>query len=488
MAERERWHNRTAFVMASIGSAVGLGNLWRFPYICYKNGGGAFLIPYFVALFTAGIPLMILELSLGHKFQGSAPHSLCSIKKKWEWLGWWAILTGFIITIYYNVIIAWSVIYMFYSFPLSWGNNAKVFFFQKFLKLSPSPMQIGNIRGPILLALIFVWISIYLIIYRGIKRVGKIVMLTVPLPIILLGILIIRGITLPGAMEGIRYYLTPDFSKLADPKVWLAAYSQIFFSLSLSFGILIAYSSYLPKDHDINNSAFIISLANCGTSFLAGFAVFPILGYLSHIQNVPIDKVIAAGPGLAFVVYPMAIKLLPFAANLFSFLFFLLLITLGIDSAFSLVESGATGLIDKWKMKRPHATMLIAIPGFILGLLFTTHAGLHWLDIIDDITINFGLTSIGIFQCIVVGYILEAEQLRQYANSVSEFSVGKWWNFCIRVLTPVILAVSIILVLKERISAPYGGYPQISLTIGWILFFVLIVLSFVISRRGKKCL
>ena len=178
--------------MASIGSAVGLGNLWRFPYICYKNGGGAFLIPYFVALFTTGIPLMILEFSLGHKFQGSAAHSIRSIKKNWEWLGWWAILTGFIITTYYNVIIAYSVDYIFYSFPLSWGNNAKVFFFEKFLKLSPSPMQLGDIRSPILLALIFVWISIYLIIYRGVKRVGKIVMFTVPLPIILLGILIIR--------------------------------------------------------------------------------------------------------------------------------------------------------------------------------------------------------------------------------------------------------------------------------------------------------
>ena len=225
-------------------------------------------------------------------------------------------------------------------------------------------------------------------------------------------------------MEGIKYYLTPDFAKLADPRVWLAAYSQIFFSLSLSFGILIAYSSYLPKDHDINNSAFIISLANCGTSFLAGFAVFPILGYLSHIQNVPIDKVIAAGPGLAFIVYPTAIKLLPFAANLFSFLFFFLLITLGIDSAFSLVESGATGLIDKWKIKRPLATMLIAIPGFILGLLFTTYGGLHWLDIIDDLTINFGLTSIGIFQNLPAVYNLSVnQQVKKYVPNIETVAV-----------------------------------------------------------------
>ncbi len=484
--ERDRWENRLSFVMASIGSAVGLGNLWRFPYICYKNGGGAFLIPYFVALFTAGIPLMILEFALGHKFQGSAPHSLSQIRKRWEWVGWWALLIGFIITTYYNVVIAWSVDYIFYSFPLSWGNNAKDFFFNKFLGISESPLTIGKIRGHILFALIAVWVSIYFIIHRGVKRVGKVVMLTVPLPIILLAILIVRGLTLPGAIEGVKYYLTPDFSSLADPRVWLAAYSQIFFSLSLGFGILIAYSSYLPQKHDINNSAFIVSLANCGTSFMAGFAVFPVLGYLSHIQGVPIEKVMTAGPGLAFVVYPTAIKLLPFAANLFSFFFFLLLLTLGIDSAFSLVEACVTGVIDKWKMKRTKAILLVSIPGFLIGLIFVTSAGIYYLDIIDDLMTNFGLTSVGILECIAVGFILGAENLRKYSNSVSEFAIGKWWNFCIRVITPIILMVSIILVLKERISSPYGNYPRIALTYGWILFFLLLLISFIIQKE-KKC-
>ena len=156
MAERERWNNRIAFVMASIGSAVGLGNLWRFPYICYKNGGGAFLIPYFVALFTAGIPLMILEFSFGHRFQGSAPHSFASIKKRWEWVGWWALLIGFVITTYYNVVIAWSIDYLFYSFPLSWGDNAKEFFFSKFLNITSSPLNLGGVNLPILLSLIHI--------------------------------------------------------------------------------------------------------------------------------------------------------------------------------------------------------------------------------------------------------------------------------------------------------------------------------------------
>ncbi len=485
MEERERWNNRTAFVMASIGSAVGLGNLWRFPYIAYKNGGGAFLIPYFVALFTAGIPLMILEFSFGHRFQGSAPHSFASIKKGWEWVGWWALLIGFVITTYYNVVIAWSVDYLFYSFPLSWENNAKDFFFNKFLNITSSPLHLGGINLPILLALIGIWVAIYLIIYKGVERVGKVVMFTVPLPIILLGILVIRGMTLPGAMEGIRYYLTPNFSKLADPQVWLAAYAQIFFSLSLSFGILIAYSSYLPADHDVNNSSFIISLANCGTSFLAGFAVFPVLGYLSHTQNIPIEEVIKAGPGLAFVIYPTAIKLLPVAAGLFSFLFFLLLLSLGVDSAFSLVEACVTGVIDKWKIKRIPATIIVSLPGFLLGILFTTRGGLYWLDITDDLMNKFGLTSVAILTCIVGGYILGAEKLRRYVNAVSDFPIGRWWNFCIKFLTPAILGVSIIFVLRERIASPYGGYPLAALAIGWLLFLALPAIAIIISHRGR---
>ncbi|MCD6521580.1 sodium-dependent transporter [Candidatus Calescamantes bacterium] len=486
MAERERWSSRVAFVMATVGSAVGLGNLWRFPYICYKNGGGAFLIPYFVALFTAGIPLMILEFSLGHKFQGSAPHSFSCIRKKWEWLGWWALLIGFVITTYYNVVIAWSVDYLFYSIPVSWGDNAKDFFFKKFLQVSSSPLQLGGIRIPILLAALGVWLSIYLIIYKGVERVGKVVLFTVPLPVILLIILIIRGMTLPGAIEGVKFYLTPDFSKLADPKVWLAAYAQIFFSLSLAFGILIAYSSYLPSHHDINNSAFIISLTNCGTSFLAGFAVFPVLGYLAHVKGVPIEKVVASGPGLAFIAYPTALKLLPFAIQFFSFLFFLLLISLGIDSAFSLVEAVVTGVMDKWKLNRHLSTTLVCIPGIIIGILFTTRAGLLWLDIIDDLMTSFGLTSVGLLQCILVGYIYGAEEMRKYANSVSDFPIGKWWNFCVRILTPIILAISIILVLQDRIKSPYGGYPYPALFCGWGIFFSLIVIAlWLASRRGR---
>ena len=274
IVKRTRWDSRTAFVLAAIGSAIGLGNIWRFPYICYKYGGGAFLIPYFVALLTAGIPLLILEFAIGHRMEGSAPLSFAKISKKTEWLGWFALLIGFGIVCYYAVIMAWSAKYLISSFTLAWGADTKTFFFSKVLNISGGVFEIGRPQGWIVLALFFCWICIVLATWKGIKTVGKVVYITVTLPWVLLIIFVIRGLTLPGAMDGIRYFLTPNFKALANLEVWHAAYSQIFFTLTVGFGVMIAYASFLPRKSDIVNNALIISLSNCATSYIAGFAVF----------------------------------------------------------------------------------------------------------------------------------------------------------------------------------------------------------------------
>jgi NSS family neurotransmitter:Na+ symporter len=266
--------------MAAVGSAVGLGNVWRFPYVCYDNGGGAFLIPFFVAIFTAGIPLLILEFSVGHWARGTPPIAFRKVGKKWEWAGWLAALMPFIVAAYYVVVMAWCFSYMVYSIDLRWGAEAGRFF-TSFLGDTGSPLTLGGISLPILISLFAMWVTIFLILYKGVKRIGKVVALTVPLPTILLIILTIRGLTLPGAMEGISYYLTPDFSKLGDVNVWLAAYAQVFFSFSLAQGIMITYASFLKKKSDLTNNAFIVALADAGTAFLAGFAVFSVVGYLT---------------------------------------------------------------------------------------------------------------------------------------------------------------------------------------------------------------
>jgi len=482
MEEREKWGSRTAFIMASIGAAIGLGNVWRFPYICYSNGGGAFLIPYFIALITAGIPLMILEFSLGRKAQSGAPTAFALVKKGTEWVGWLALFAVMLIFLYYPTIMAWCVNYVVHSFTLKWGTNTQDFFFNKFLQTSSGPGIIGGIRWPVVIGLAIVWLAIYLILVKGVKSVGKVVIWTVTIPWVILIIMVVRGLTLPGAIEGLNYYLTPNFSALLKPNVWLAAYGQVFFTLSLAMGTLIVYSSYLPKKSDISNNAFITSLANSGTSFFAGFAVFSTLGYLAQSMGVGVPEVTKSGVGLAFVTYPTIIRLLPFWAPLFGILFFVMLLTLGIDSAFSQVEPFVAGFTDKWKLNKKWTLRIVCLFGFLIGLIFTTRGGFYWLDIVDYFTCTFGLCLVGFLECIVIGYIYKANKMRKYVNEVSEFKIGKWWNVMIMIVTPIILGVSFVWEFVKLITKGYGGYPRWTSYVGMGILALIIILSFVLMK------
>ena len=489
IAKRERWSSRLSFILAAVGSAVGLGNAWRFPYVAYTNGGGAFLIPYFIALFTAGIPLMILEYGLGQSFQSSAPLAFAKIKKRFEFIGWWALGVGTLIVSYYAVIMSYSFNYLFHSITLSWAGREESFFMNDFLRISSGPGELGSISVPILLGLILTWLLIYLCISKGTESVGKVVMLTVPLPVLLMVVLVIRGLTLPGSMEGLVYYLTPDFSKLLSPSVWLAAYSQVFFSLSLGFGLLIAYASYKPKDSDITNDAFITSLINAGISYLAGFAVFSVLGFFAFATQTDISQVVSAGPGLAFVVYPAAIAKMPIARGAFGVVFFLMLLTLGIDSAFSIVEGVVAGIQDKFRIANKQA-IIIGYSAIVclIGIIYTTQAGLYWLDIVDHWMNNFGLAPVGLAECLVIGYFFTTDSFRRDINSVSDFSIGKWWNVMIRFITPLVLTIVIVLNIITEIKKPYENYPFWSTFVGgWLLVALIIILAFILGKlRGKE--
>lgn len=507
---RDIWESRTSFILASIGSAIGLGNIWRFPYICYENGGGAFLIPYLIALLTSGIPLMILEFSLGHKFSKPAPLALGNIKKGFEALGWFALLIGFGIVTYYAVVMGWCFNYLGFSFNLAWGQNTEGFFFNQFLKISESPMHIGGIQWMIVLGLVLTWICVIASIWKGPKTVGKVVYFTVTIPWIILIVLVIRGVTLPGAIEGLKFYLTPKFSALLDYKVWLAAYSQVFFSLTVGFGVQITYASFLKKESDVVNNAFLVSFANNATSFIGGFAVFATLGYYAHQTGLPVSEVVQSGPHLAFVTYPTIISMLPFAASIFGILFFLMLLTLGIDSAFSLVEAGAASVMSKFKLKRLYVNIGFGIIAFIIGILYTTRGGLYWLDIVDYFMNNYGLLVVGILQCIAIGYFYSHKdlldyvnkrtddktifniptkivELRKYANSKSDFTIGPWWDFCVKYLTPIVVGVLFITNIIDRIKTPYGGYSRLAEFLGgWLVLIIFIVVAVLLYKRKVK--
>ena len=484
---RERWDSRTAFILASIGSAIGLGNIWRFPYVCYECGGGAFLIPFLVALLTAGIPLMVLEYSVGHKFGKGAPLSLGSLKKGFEILGWFALLVGFGIATYYAVVMGWAFNYLGYSFNLAWGDNTQGFFFDQFLKMSESPLQIGSIQWMIALGLLLTWIAIVAAIWKGVKTVGKVVYFTVIIPWVILLVFVIRGITLPGALEGLRYYLTPNFSALMNYRVWLHAYSQVFFSLTIGFGVQITYASFLPKDADVVNNAFLVSLADAATAFVGGFAVFATLGYYSNQTGLPVSEVVQTGPQLAFVTYPTIIKLLPFGSVIFGVLFFLMILTLGIDSAFSLVEAGAASLIQKFNLKRLHVNIGFAIVAGIIGLIYTTSGGLYWLDIVDYFMNNFGLLVVGVLMCVAVGWFYNHNEIREYANSKSDFTIGKWWDFCIKYFTPVVVGILFITNVVDRVKSAYGGYSRLAEFLGgWLLIIVFVIVAVFLYKKKRR--
>jgi len=494
MIKRDIWGSRTAFVLASIGSAIGLGNLWRFPMVCYENGGGAFLIAYAVCLFIAGIPLLMLEFAIGKRMNNAAPGAFNTINKNLEWFGWFAVGVGFFIVTYYSGIMSYCINYFIHSFKLSWGNDPGEFFFGKVLALTDDqahPWSWGKLQLPLLIGMVVAWIWIVMSVWKGTKTVGKVVWITVLGPWLLIIVFVIRGVTLPGASEGLRLYLQPEWIKLLEPKVWIAAISQVFFSLTVGFGVMIAYGSFIDNQTDIIKNAWIIGLADAGTALVGGFAVFGALGHkklLYAMANnldpaaVSFSEVARGGPGLTFITYPEIINGLPLP-SLFGILFFLMLGLLAIDSAFSLVEAVSASLKDKFGWTHKRANITVAVFGFILGLPYVFGAGLHWLDITDHFMNHFGLTAVVLGQCIIVGWYYKASRMRHFINHHSEGKIGIFWDISVQLILPAFILVMLGFEIYERILNPYGDFANRGQEFvhGWLVLIIILIAAIILS-------
>lgn len=482
---RQRWASRTVFLLAAVGSAVGLGNVWRFPYLAGRYGGGAFLVPYSIALILIGIPLLMLEFAVGQKMQQGTVGSFRRLNRNFGGLGIFALFSGFIIVSYYAVVMAWCLVYLLASFKVPWSSNSETYFYENVLQLSDGISAVSGINWQILLALALVWLTIYFCVWQGTTSVGKIVPYSVPLPILLLLALLIRAVTLPGFLSGWQVYLTPNWSSLIAAEVWTAAFSQTFYTLTLAFGIMIVYASYKDREDDIAKNTWLTAIINGSISLFAGLVVFAILGYMSLQTNTPVTELAASGPGLAFVVFPEALSLMPLPW-LFSLMFFLTLFSLGIDSAFSIVEALNAAILDErgdWQVSR--VSMGICCLGFIAGIIYTTKSGLYFLDLVDHFVTNYNLILVGIFQSILAGWLYGSEKLRRYINSVSEWQVGKWWNIAIKYVVPMVLVALIATQFSTDINTPYEDYPGWLLAIGWsvvlvplLMFVILLVMNF----------
>lgn len=486
--EREQWGSKIGFILAAVGSAVGLGNIWRFPYLVYNNGGGAFLVPYFIAIITAAIPLLLLEYGMGHKYRASTPLALARSNRKWEWLGWWPTVNAFFILTYYSMILSWSIKYLTLSFNKGWGSNPDNYFYNDFLKLSSSPFEFTTIIWAILIGIALLWLLNWFICYRGVKGgIEKLNKVLLPLLIIIMIIIAIKGITLEGSTLGLNRLFTPDWSKVKDPNVWITAYGQVFFSLSIGMGIMMTYASYLPRKSDINNSAFMTSFANCGFEFLCAIAVFSILGFMANSQGVPVEEVVSSGIGLAFIVFPKVFSVMGAWGNVLGVLFFICLIFAGLTSSVSLVEAVSAPFIDKFGWKRKNVVTVICILGFVVSIAFATNAGLYLLDIIDNFINNYGIVVIGLLEAFVIGWIVKPEKIRKHINSVSYFRIGKWWNIAIKYVTPAILTFMLISSIINELKNPYGGYSISALiAYGWTIVGASIIAAIIITRRPWK--
>ncbi|MDD5986293.1 MAG: sodium-dependent transporter [Eubacteriales bacterium] len=480
----DKWNSKLGFLMAAIGSAVGLGNLWRFPYVAASNGGGAFLLPYFFAIITAGIPILIMEYTIGKTYRGGAPAALARINQKFEWLGWVQVMVSFMILIYYFAIVVWTLCYVFFSIKQTWGADPTSFFVS-FLGTTDSAHHLGGIKTNLILPFLIVWGLAAVIMYAGIsKGIERACRIGLPILLILTFVLVIRGITLPGATEGLQYMFKPRWSSLHEPHVWVAAYGQIFYSLSIAFGIMVSYASYLPKKTDVVNAAFITACANHGFEIFAGIGVFSIIGFMASQQGVPIEQVAGQGVGLAFMTFPTAISTLPAMNGLVGVCFFGALFVAGITSLISISQVIITGIEGKFKISsHKRAVTLVFVPSFLLSILFITGAGLNILDILDAHINNVGLTVCGFVEVLMISWLSNPEKIRTLANEYSNFSVGKWWTYSLKIITVIMLGVMTFLNTYQYITKGYGSYSRLDQTIfGWGALLIVAVFAVIFTR------
>jgi NSS family neurotransmitter:Na+ symporter len=485
--KREAFGSRNVFILSAIGSAVGLGNIWRFPYVAYEGGGGAFLIPYLCALLTAGIPLLFFDYAIGHRFRGSAPLAFRRLHRRAEPLGWWQVLICVVIAVYYAVIIAWAAMYTWFSAQLTWGpGNENDFFFTDFLQ-SADVAETGistEFVPQVGIPLVVVWLIVIVIMALGVKRgIGRANMILMPLLTVMFAILVVQSLFLPGAMDGLNAFFTPNWEALADPAVWASAYGHIFFSLSVAFGIMVTYSSYLKRKTDLTGSGLVVAFANSGFEILAGIGVFAALGFMAQAQGTDVSGVASSGIGLAFIAFPTIVSQAT-GGSIIGVLFFGALVFAGVTSLISILEVIVAALQDKLGWARIRTTLTVSIPLAIVSMaLFSTTTAISVLDTADAFVNAFGIMAVALVAVVIVAWLLhKLPALVEHLNRRSSFRVGRFWMLLVGALAPLVLGYLLVTELISKISEPYGGYPDWFLAVfGWGMVIGLVVLALLLS-------
>ncbi|CAF3375638.1 unnamed protein product [Rotaria sp. Silwood1] len=492
--ERDNWSNRIVYLLSIIGFVVDLGNVWRFPTTCYRNGGGAFLIPYFTFLCLVGLPCMYLELAIGQYHRLGYITIWNKICPPLKGIGYSMLIINLYVLSYYNTIIAWSVHYGIASFraivPWTFCNNewntplcyslhdkrtlivshnascssADEYFERRMLKshLSPSINQLGSLQWELVGCSMIVFLLIYLSIFKGVKTAGKAIWFTALIPYAVLIILLLRSLTLDGIFEGLKYYVAPSFERLNEYSVWQAAAVQIFFSLGPGFGVLLSYASFSDIHDNVSGTALIASLVNCCTSLLYGTVVFAGLGYLSYRLHADVRQFTESNMGLVFVVYPEILTSIR-GAPFFSILFFIMLLTLGLDSVFAGAESVYTAISDEFPIlaRRPRLSRacVVLVP-FLVSIPTLTYGGKYVVHFMDFFGTSPSIMFIVLCELIATVWLYGMDRFSNNVKMMTGHKPNIYWRVTCRYIAPLILLILYICSFIQFDSQEFSSFGE----------------------------
>ncbi|XP_072022502.1 sodium- and chloride-dependent glycine transporter 2-like [Amphiura filiformis] len=536
-SDRETWGKKAEFILSSMGYTIGLGNVWRFPYMCYANGGGSFLIPYLLMLFLRCLPVMFLEASLG-QFTSRGCVSCWSVVPLFKGIGIAMMIVTTYFCLYYNLLITYILYYMYWSFlnPLPWvgcnhpwntehcyesfdrlshhgnttdGNTTDImttdmamttavsyvtgnmtdgnttetrvraseeFWKHKVLQVSDGLHDMGAINWQLLLCFIAAWVIVYCCVIKGVKSSGKVVYFTATFPYLVLFILLIRGATLPGAADGILFFIYPEWKKLLSAKVWKAAANQVFFSFSAGWGGFLTLASYNKFRNNVYRDMMIIAISGGLTSIFSGFVIFSVIGFMAWDSNLPVEKVVASGPGLAFIAYPEAVSRLP-VPQLWAFLFFFMLLTLGLDSQFVAMEVVLTATVDEVEVHYPFVrkykhwfTLGACVFLFLIGLPLVTQGGLYVMTLLDWYSGGFTPMIVAFIEMLAISYAYGSTRFMQDVNAMIGYTPIAFWRYCWMAITPLIVTFIFVFSFVDYEAATVGEYtfPPWGEAIGWL--------------------
>ncbi|KAG1688561.1 Sodium- and chloride-dependent glycine transporter 2 [Nymphon striatum] len=566
--ERGHWGSKAEFLLSCVGLSVGIGNVWRFPYLAYDNGGGAFLLPYFILLLLVGKPMYYMEVALGqYSSLKLIPESFKEYTKNCIWgVGFAMVVVSLVVAIYYNVIMGYTLYYIVLSCAsdvpwnkcYSWWNpgencyvrdvnsyNSETWNISKPMadkinafeirkingKRAPGTQRktflkqfnadkaehifhnaydretwnyvlqrnggiesLGELRWQLAVCLLVSWIIVFLCLMKGVKSSGKVVYFTATFPYLILIILLVRGVTLPGALKGISYFFIPKWEQLLEVKVWKAAAEQLFFSLSVSWGGLIMFGSYNKFRNKVHRDAFFVSSLDFVTSLIAGIVIFSVLGNMSEELGIDIKDVAVGGQGLAFVAYPEALARLPIP-QLWSVLFFFMLFTLGLDSEFALLETVLTAIYDEVPKSRNYKVLITGVlcaVCYLIGLPCVTQGGPYVLHLMDTYGGGFAVLFISISELIVLQWIYGVNRFSDNLTFMLGSRPNFYWRACWVFVAPVLLSVIFVYSVVKHQPIKYGdfySFPDWADGIGWILALVSMVqiptwAFFVLCQKG----